>query len=258
MEYTVGKVLVIDEAYMLNAGDSQKDQDKFKTGIIDTIVSMTQGVPGEDRCIILIGYEDKINDLFQNANPGLSRRFPVKNPFRFKNFTIDQLISILRFKMLDDGLVWTDDAIDAARDLLNQALMRPNFTNAGEVNCVLTTAKMNYETRLSHLPLKEKMLTTALEAIDFDPEFVQRRNVEPVRDKLLEGLVDNRILDQLVSYQRSYYIGKRLQRDPRSFVSTNFIFKGPPGTYIQNSSSSSHFYHVNLFLHKYRLTQPWV
>ncbi|KAM6481008.1 P-loop containing nucleoside triphosphate hydrolase protein [Trichoderma sp. SZMC 28011] len=230
MEYTVGKVLVIDEAYMLNAGDSQKDQDKFKTGIIDTIVSMTQGVPGEDRCIILIGYEDKINDLFQNANPGLSRRFPVKNPFRFKNFTIDQLISILRFKMLDDGLVWTDDAIDAARDLLNQALMRPNFTNAGEVNCVLTTAKMNYETRLSHLPLKEKMLTTALEAIDFDPEFVQRRNVEPVRDKLLEGLVDNRILDQLVSYQRSYYIGKRLQRDPRSFVSTNFIFKGPPGT----------------------------
>ncbi|EHK47300.1 hypothetical protein TRIATDRAFT_171722, partial [Trichoderma atroviride IMI 206040] len=230
LESTVGKVLVIDEAYMLDAGDSQKNQDQFKTGIIDTIVSMTQGVPGEDRCIILIGYKDKIRDLFQNANPGLSRRFPVNNPFHFTNFTIDQLIHILRLKMSDDGLVCTTDAIDAARDLLMQALMRPDFTNAGEVNSVLTTAKMNYETRLSQLSLEEKLTVTVLEAVDVDPEFFQRGAMEPARDKTLEGLVDSCILDQLVSYQRSYYMAKKLKLDPRSLVSTNFIFKGPPGT----------------------------
>ncbi|KAK4067514.1 hypothetical protein Trihar35433_6074 [Trichoderma harzianum] len=230
LESTVGKVLVIDEAYMLDAGDSQKDQDKFKTGIIDTIVSMTQGVPGEDRCIILVGYEDKIRDLFQNVNPGFSRRFPVKTPFHFKEFTINQLEDILRLKMLEENLAYNDDAITAARELLAQALMRPSFTNAGEVNIILDAAKMNYQTRLSRLPLKEKLSTTALEAIDFDPEFVQRQSLEPGNDKALEGLVDSRIIDHLVAYQSGYYMTKKLKLDPRSFISTNFILKGPPGT----------------------------
>lgn len=35
-----GKILVIDEAYMPDAGDPHKVQDKFKTGVIDTVVSM--------------------------------------------------------------------------------------------------------------------------------------------------------------------------------------------------------------------------
>lgn len=229
LESTVGKVLVIDEAYMLDAGDSQKDQDKFKTGIIDTIVSMTQGVPGEDRCIILVGYEDKIHDLFQNANPGFSRRFPVKRPFHFKDFTLNQLEEILRLKMLEDNLIYTDDAIAAARELLAQALMRPSFTNAGEVNSILNAAKLNYETRLSCLPLQEKLSATALEAVDFDPDFIRREGLEPSSDKSLEGLVDQRIIDYLLTYQRSHYMAKKLKLDARSFVSTNFILKGPPG-----------------------------
>ncbi|KAM0520573.1 hypothetical protein ACHAPE_002968 [Trichoderma viride] len=230
LEATAGKVLVIDEAYMLDAGDSDKEQDKFKAGIIDTIVSMTQGVPGEDWCIILIGYEDKIRDLFQNANPGLSRRFPVNSPFHFQDFTIDQLEQILLLKISEQSLIYTDDAIIAARELLTQALMRHKFTNAGEVSSILSTAKMNYETRISRLPLHEKLSAAALEAIDFDPEFYQRGKLKPTCDKMLEGLVDRSIIDRLVSYQRSYYMARKLNLDPRTFVATNFIFKGPPGT----------------------------
>lgn len=229
LEATAGKVLVIDEAYMLDAGDSNKEQDKFKTGIIDTIVSMTQGVPGEDRCIILVGYEDKIRDLFQNANPGLSRRFPINNPFHFQDFTINQLEEILRLKMSEDDLTYTDNAIIAARELLAQALMRPKFTNAGEVGSILSTAKMNYETRLSRLTLHGKLSAAALQAVDFDPEFYQRGKLEPGCDKMLEGLVDSRIIDRLLSYQRSYYMARRLNLDPRTFVAANFIFKGPSG-----------------------------
>jgi hypothetical protein len=229
LEATAGKVLVIDEAYMLDAGDSDKEHDKFKTGIIDTIVSMTQGVPGEDRCIILVGYEDKIRDLFQNANPGLSRRFPVNNPFQFQDFTIGQLEEILRLKMSEEQLIATDNAIIAARELLAQALMRPKFTNAGEVGSILSTAKMNYETRISRLPLHEKLSAAALQAVDFDPEFYQRGKLEPGCDKMLEALVDGRIIDRLMSYQRSYHTARKLNLDPRTFVATNFIFKGPSG-----------------------------
>lgn len=60
LDASIGRVLVIDEAYMLDPGDSKRDQDKFKTGVINTMVSMVHGEPGEDRCIILVGYEDRI------------------------------------------------------------------------------------------------------------------------------------------------------------------------------------------------------
>lgn len=73
---TVGKVLIIDEAYMLysGSGGGGNTSDSFKTAVIDTIVSEVQSVPGEDRCVLLLGYREKIEQMFQNVNPGLSRR----------------------------------------------------------------------------------------------------------------------------------------------------------------------------------------
>lgn len=48
--------------------------DSYKTAVIDTIVAEVQSVPGEDRCVLLLGYKDQIETMFQNVNPGLSRR----------------------------------------------------------------------------------------------------------------------------------------------------------------------------------------
>jgi hypothetical protein len=33
--------------------------DPFKTTVIDTMVAEIQSVPGEDRCVLLLGYTDK-------------------------------------------------------------------------------------------------------------------------------------------------------------------------------------------------------
>ena len=73
---TVGKVLIIDEAYMLYSGQggAGNQADMYKTAVIDTIVAEVQSVPGEDRCVLLLGYEKDIREMFQNVNPGLSRR----------------------------------------------------------------------------------------------------------------------------------------------------------------------------------------
>lgn len=73
---TVGKVLIIDEAYMLYSGKEGTGNmsDSYKTAVIDTIVAEVQSVPGEDRCVLLLGYKDQIETMFQNVNPGLSRR----------------------------------------------------------------------------------------------------------------------------------------------------------------------------------------
>ena len=49
--------------------------DSFRTAVVDTLVAEIQSVPGEDRCVLLLGYEAQIRRMFENVNPGLSRRY---------------------------------------------------------------------------------------------------------------------------------------------------------------------------------------
>ena len=92
---TVGKVLVIDEAYALFGGGSgdasNQHGDVFRTAVIDTIVAEVQSTPGEDRCVLLLGYKDQMERMFQNINPGLSRRFPLDSAFVFEDFDDEEL-----------------------------------------------------------------------------------------------------------------------------------------------------------------------
>jgi hypothetical protein len=54
---------------MLYGGSGTGNQnDPYKTAVIDTIVAEVQSVPGEDRCVLLLGYKDQIVDMFQVNN----------------------------------------------------------------------------------------------------------------------------------------------------------------------------------------------
>lgn len=39
--------------------------DPYKTAVIDTIVAEVQSVPGEDRCVLLLGYKEQMEEMFQ-------------------------------------------------------------------------------------------------------------------------------------------------------------------------------------------------
>jgi len=43
--------------------------DPYKTAVIDTIVAEIQSVPGEDRCVLLLGYEEQMVEMFQVSEP---------------------------------------------------------------------------------------------------------------------------------------------------------------------------------------------
>ena len=73
--------------------------DIYKTAVIDTIVAEVQSVPGEDRCVLLLGYELQMAEMFQNANQGLTRRFPPSDAFRFEDFSDPELQEILKLKL---------------------------------------------------------------------------------------------------------------------------------------------------------------
>ncbi|KAB2569195.1 Protein CbbX [Lasiodiplodia theobromae] len=236
---TAGKVLIIDEAYMLDGGggggggtgdgSAHHHQDSFKTGVIDTLVAEVQGTLGEDRCIILAGYEDKMQAMFRNCNPGLARRFPIESAFRFEDFNVDQLMQVLELKMREQDMRATEGGLGAARDVLGRTLMRPSFSNGGEVERCLAAAKANYQARQAKRPAAEREFDTLLEAEDFDPDH-GRTAADGCCRKMLEGLVDDSVISKLDEVQQLWHAAKQRNRDPRALVSTRFVFKGGPGT----------------------------
>ena len=50
---------------MLYGGSGSGNTDPYKTAVIDTIVAEIQSVPGEDRCVLLLGYKQQIEEMFQ-------------------------------------------------------------------------------------------------------------------------------------------------------------------------------------------------
>ncbi|KAF7863083.1 hypothetical protein EAF04_007166 [Stromatinia cepivora] len=233
---TLGKVLIIDEAYMLypslkGSHGGSGGSDIFRTAVIDTIVAEVQSVPGDDRCVLLLGYEDKMLEMFQNVNPGLTRRFPPADAFNFADFSDQELEEILEQKLSTYGLDATPQAVAVAIDLLARARNGLNFGNGGEVENLISKAKKNYQSRQSKLPVDQRSIDFLFEPEDFDPEFDRASSAEINLKELFKGIIGcDTIIAKLDGYVKVAKGMKKLGKDPRSQIPMNFIFKGPPGT----------------------------
>ncbi|KAL9639722.1 MAG: hypothetical protein Q9204_000975 [Flavoplaca sp. TL-2023a] len=229
----VGKILIIDEAYMLytesDAGGNHSDS--FKTVVIDTIVAEVQSVPGDDRCVLLLGYRDKMEAMFRNVNPGLSRRFRIDDAFQFDDFSEPELRTILESKMKQQDVGATDDAILVAMEVLKRSKIRPHFGNAGEVENLLGSAKGRFQKRQNAKPVAERSIDFIFEQQDFDPEFDRVKHANDKLKILFEdtvGCADT--ISKLAEYQQIVQGMKARDVDPRGQIPMNFLFKGPPGS----------------------------
>lgn len=225
----VGKVLVIDEAYGLyGGGDQGSFSDPYKTAVIDTIVAEVQSVPGDDRCVLLLGYKDQMEKMFQNVNPGLSRRFPIASGFNFQDFSDDELREIFNLKLKQQAYLVTNQGMDVAMEILNRARNRPNFGNAGEIDILLDAAKARHQTRFTK---GQAPIDNLLEALDFDENFDRAEKSETNVRKLFEGTVGcEETIHLLEGYQETVRTMKELNMDPKENIPFNFLFRGPPGT----------------------------
>jgi len=226
---TVGKVLIIDEAYMLNSGAPDKQQDNYRKAVIDTLVAEVQSVPGDDRCILMLGYEDKLKEMFQNVNPGLARRFAIDDPFRFEDFDLPQLQEILTLKMKELDVSATPEAIEVAHEHLDRARMRPNFSNGSEVDACLNRAKLNYQARQLKKPQPERDYDAKFEPADFDPDCNRNQDAITRCRERLKDRVSVNIIKRMEGYQRLALVMKSQQVNLRELVPTRFVFTGPPG-----------------------------
>ncbi|ODA79016.1 hypothetical protein RJ55_04606 [Drechmeria coniospora] len=225
---TVGKVLVIDEAYSLYDGGSDgSTSNLYKSAIIDTLVAEVQNVPGEDRCVIMLGYEEQMDTMFRNVNPGLSRRFSVDSPFVFEDFDDKQLQLILDLKLKNSGFAAASKAKQVALGVLRRERNRPNFGNGGAVDNLLSRAKISFQERAS----KKKGTKNLLEAVDFDKYFDRAERTYTNVAKLFEGEVGREeIIAFLEELQERAMLLNEMKMDPGDEIPFSFLFRGPPGT----------------------------
>lgn len=207
------------------AGSSTADP--YKTAVIDTIVAEVQSTPGEDRCVLLLGYKDQMEEMFRDVNPGLARRFPLESAFVFEDFNDAELRCILELKLKDIGYTATDQAKKVAMEMLQRARNRANFGNAGEVDIILDRAKALHQKHLSSGKVKQM---DTFEAIDFDPDFDRGERAATNLPQLFQDVVGcEDLVKQFQGYQTTAANMKRLGMDPREQIPFNFLFKGPPG-----------------------------
>lgn len=172
-----GSVLIIDDAHMLDPG-SRKDgcskNGDYRGAILDTLVAEVTGAPGEDRCVILCGYEAHMQEMYANGNPGLARRFPLDTAFVFNDFDTETLGKILDLKLKKEKLVATPKAREVALDMLSRASVRPGFGNGGEVDNLISKAITSRTKRITQTlkaKLAEQSQPTTTEAVsEEEPE----------------------------------------------------------------------------------------
>lgn len=226
LDAAVGKVLVIDEAYGLYGGGSLSDP--YRIAVIDTIVAEVQSVPGDDRCVLLLGYRREMEEMMQNVNPGLARRFPIDSGFSFEDFDDDDMAAIFDRKLKDIAFKATPRGREVALEKLKRARNRPRFGNAGEVDILLDDAKLHQQKRISSVPTSPRGI---LEAEDFDPDFDRGgRAVTNIAMLFKDTVGSETIVTQLKDYQNIAINMKKLGQDPREQIPFSFLFRGPPGT----------------------------
>ncbi|KAI1206716.1 P-loop containing nucleoside triphosphate hydrolase protein [Annulohypoxylon truncatum] len=238
LEETEGKTLIIDEAHMFYHG-SEYGTDKsdiFRKGIVDTIVAHVDNEPGNNRCIILAGYPDRMKEFYRNTNPGFQRRFPLEDAFVFENYDVKTLSNILDIMLGQDGIMATDEAKSVAMEILQRERELPNFGNGGAVRNLISRALALYNNRTSsisreHQDADSETSRIVLEPRDFDPEYDRGlRNQKDYRSlfKDLVGFQD--IISVFQGYQTMTANMLQYGLDPREEVPFSFVFKGPPGT----------------------------
>jgi Cdc6-like AAA superfamily ATPase len=229
---TAGKVLVIDECYGLCSGAStsaSSQNDPYRTAVIDTLVAGVQSVPGEDRCVLLLGYKNEMERMFQSVNPGLSRRFPMSEAFVFEDFSDAELQTILRSKLKQAGFGATQSAFTAAMESLQRARNKPNFGNAGEVDILLNGAKTRHQQRNMR---SADAISMVFEPFDIDPEHDRiTKALVNVQDLFKDDIGRDDVVKEMEAMQKAVRISKARGKDPRDVVPFNFVFSGPPGEF---------------------------
>ena len=160
LESAKGKVLLIDEAYVLDPKRSTGGG--FGAEVLDVLVEKLDAGAGSDFALILAGYQPQMEEMFRNAgNEGLRRRLNLSEAFMFDDLSDADIRVVLKEQILSSGLAVEPATLDAAVMTISKKRMQDGFGNAGEAEQMLAQAKLKLSQRLSSSNLAASVAASA-------------------------------------------------------------------------------------------------
>ena len=186
-KYNCGTIF-IDEAYSLSEGEYGVNS--FGLEAINELVAQMD--EHRNTLVILAGYPAEM-ERFINTNPGLKSRIGFY--VNFKDYTVDELIEIIKLFADKSHNTINDDAIPVIKDIVNQYIGTKNFGNGRFMRKVLYEALMNqslrilteYNNMLKKIPVDELNTLTKEDFENIDPYNIIEKSVnnDDIRKQIL-------------------------------------------------------------------------
>jgi probable Rubsico expression protein CbbX len=141
LKRAVGGLLFIDEAYYLYKQDNERD---YGVESIEILLQVMEN-QRSDIVVVLAGYRDRM-DLFFESNPGMQSR--IAHHIDFPDYTVDELMAIADRMLAQQHYNFSENAVAAFRQLLENRMSQPRFANARSVRNALERCRLRQADRL--------------------------------------------------------------------------------------------------------------
>jgi thioredoxin 1 len=154
MQQARGGILLIDEAYGLNPG---KGNWGYATEAVDTLVGQITDAEFKGNLIVIMaGYANQVNEMFQSVNPGLRSRFDKKR-IEFPPWTAAQAADVTEQEIQKDGKTIAQSAKEELLACFSEMTKDASWASARDVfETILPTMYSKRAHRMAREKKKKK------------------------------------------------------------------------------------------------------
>lgn len=153
IERALGGVLFIDEAYSL--ASKPGNNSSFNDECIATLIQAMENY--RDNLVVIFAGYSKEMDAFLKSNSGIVSR--IGYTMEFKDYTVNELITILKSMFEKSGFVINDDAIEKAKQIILEFKDTEGFGNARFVRNLYEKSVIKHASNVQNETSKEAIKT---------------------------------------------------------------------------------------------------
>lgn len=162
IEKALNGVLFIDEAYSL--ASTSKNNSSFNEECVATLIQAMEN--HRDNLVVIFAGYSKEMDAFLKSNSGIVSR--IGYTMEFKDYTLDELITIFTSMFEKAGFVVDDSAIEKAKEIITTFMGTESFGNARFVRNLYEKAIIKHATNTENE--KDRIVLKTITANDITAE----------------------------------------------------------------------------------------
>lgn len=212
-------VLLIDEAYGIAKSDFGEEC------IAELLTHMTES--RGDLCIILAGYGNEMNDLF-NINEGLKNRISNENIITFSNYSVDELMQIFDLMISKTSIELVDEVRDYIKKYVAYSLQKNSkeFGNARGIENIIEILKRTKALKLA----KNQNPIISLNDVELKLSFPKSFSIKGNSKNTQSGLEELRALIGLAKVKETIEDFIAVARLDEEEIKYHLAFLGSTGT----------------------------